>query len=263
MRVGCLQRPHSLGLSDRRYPGRLGRRAPRRRRGRRGQQFLLGNDAVFVRTGSSCLKIDLLTGRKIAEFKTPVGEDAANRNWGYVACVDGILFGSVLNEEHTVSPRYKNIRLRTESVLFFAMDARHRRTPLEVRAQSQHPQQRHRDCRRAGVLDRSSAGPADRITDPQPNGKHRPTLAPGEHPGGTLLALDARQRRSTMDERPGDLGYTAGGRFAGGCAVDVLPGREAQFLQIAVGDRRSIGCFRHGIRQTIVGPRGACTPRVR
>ena len=33
---------------------------------------------------------------------------------------------------------------------------------------------------------------ADRITEPKPNGKHRPLLKPGEHPGGTLLALDAR-----------------------------------------------------------------------
>jgi hypothetical protein len=31
---------------------------------------------------------------------------------------------------------------------------------------------------------------ADRIDNPETNGKHRPLLAPGEQPGGTLVALD-------------------------------------------------------------------------
>ena len=61
--------------------------------------------------------------KKLAQFNTPVEASAANRAWGYVSCVDDVLYGSVLNEEHTVSPRYRDIKLRTESVLFFAMDA--------------------------------------------------------------------------------------------------------------------------------------------
>ena len=57
------------------------------------------------------------------EFKTPVDTESPERDWGYVAYANGTLYGSVLNHEHTVSPRYGNIRLRTESVLLFAMDA--------------------------------------------------------------------------------------------------------------------------------------------
>jgi outer membrane protein assembly factor BamB len=37
-----------------------------------GGNFCLSDDAVFVRIGERCLKIELATGRKINEFKTPV-----------------------------------------------------------------------------------------------------------------------------------------------------------------------------------------------
>ncbi len=156
-----------------------------------GSNFCLSEDAAFVRTAEKCLKIDLATGRKIHEFKTPVGPSAQNRNWGYVAYMDGMIFGSVLNDEHTISPRYANISLRNESVLFFAMDAETGK--LKWRYKPDHSIRNNAIAIAEGrvyLIDRPIA-PADRITKPRRDGKHRPVLEPGEHPGGTLVVMDA------------------------------------------------------------------------
>jgi len=156
-----------------------------------GSNFCLSDQAVFVRTDDRCLKIDLDTGKRVREFKTPVDPSAKDRAWGYVAHADGLVFGSVLNDAHTVSPRYDRIRLRTESVLFFAMDA----DTSQVKWQHK-PKHSIRSNAiaiadgRVYLIDRPLA-PADRIAAPTPNGKHRPPLAPGEHPGGTLMAMAA------------------------------------------------------------------------
>lgn len=157
-----------------------------------GSNFCLGEDAAFVRHGDRCLKLDLQTGAKIAEFATPAEPGSGDRDWGYVACADGILFGSILNRSHTVSPRYGDIRMRTESVLFFAMDAA--TGQVKWRYRPEHSIRNNAIAIAGGrvhLIDRPIAL-QDRITDPKPNGKHRKPLQPGEHPGGTLLALDAR-----------------------------------------------------------------------
>lgn len=157
-----------------------------------GSNFCLSDDAVFVRNGPRCLKLDLRTGRQVAEFLTPMGGAATHRNWGYVAYADGLLYGSVLNADHTVSPRYGDIGLRTESVLLFALDAQ--TGDVKWRYQPDHSLRNNALAIAAGrlyLIDRPLTM-ADRITEPKPNGKHRPLLAPGEHAGGTLVALDAR-----------------------------------------------------------------------
>jgi len=157
-----------------------------------GGNFCLDDNAVFVRTDDKCLKIDLATGRKIAEFTTPVDPSARNRNWGYIARAGGLLFGSVLNDEHTVSPSYTNIRLRNESVMFFALDAETGR--VKWRHEPEHSIRNNTIAIAGGkvyVIDRPIAL-ADRITELRPDRKHRPLLKPGEHPGGTLIAMDAR-----------------------------------------------------------------------
>ena len=157
-----------------------------------GSNFCLSDDAVFVRTDDRCLKIDLTTGALAAEFRTPVDADAEDRDWGYIAYADGVLFGSVLNRAHTVSPRYADVRLRTESVLLFAMDPDTGEVLWQYRPT--HSIRNNTIAIAAGwlyLIDRPLA-PADRITEPKPNGRHRPRLQPGEHSGGTLLALAAR-----------------------------------------------------------------------
>jgi len=150
-----------------------------------GGNFCLSDDAVFVRTGEKCLKIELSSGRKIAEFTTPVERLAENRNWGYIACADGLLFGSILNDEHTTSPRYGDIRLRNESVMLFALDVMTGR--LKWRHKPTHSIRNNTIAIAGGkvyLIDRPIA-----LED---RGKHRPVLEPGEHPGGALIAMDAR-----------------------------------------------------------------------
>jgi len=156
-----------------------------------GSNFCLSDQAVFVRTDDRCLKIELETGKKVREFKTPVDPSAKDRAWGYVSHVDGLLFGSVLDDAHTVSPRYDKSRLRPESVLFFAVDAS--TGQLKWQYEPEHSIRNNAIAIADGrvfLIDRPLA-PADRITAPTPNGKHRPPLRPGEHPGGTLIAMDA------------------------------------------------------------------------
>lgn len=159
-----------------------------------GGTCCLSDDSVYVRFQGSCLRLDLATGRKLAEFALPE-PDGVKRAWGYLACQGNVLFGTAANVEHRVSPRYRDIALYTESQLLFALD----RITGEV-LWTYRPEHsiRHNTISIAGervyLVDRPLA-PQDRIDDPKPEGKHRPRLQPGEHPAGKLLALDAATGR--------------------------------------------------------------------
>ncbi len=90
-----------------------------------GSNICLGGDRVFVHTGDKCLCIDVCDGRKVAELKTPPQPDGKPGTWGYIACADGTLFGSLANTQHIVKYPWQKAdmsRLFTESLLFFAMD---------------------------------------------------------------------------------------------------------------------------------------------
>ncbi len=159
--------------------------------GETGGTFCLSDDSMFVRHGNRCFRIDLETGRKVAEFRTPVDPEDKNRNWGYLAFHDGLLYGSVLNNEHTVSPRYKLTKLRNESVLFFALDPQSGKVRWQYK-----PQKSIRNNaiaiagKRVYLIDRELAE-ADRIDNPRRDGRHRPLSKAGDQDGGELLALDA------------------------------------------------------------------------
>lgn len=159
--------------------------------GETGGSFCLGGDSVYLRNKDRCLRIDLATGRLLNEFKTPVPAKDANRNWGYLAYHDGTLFGSVANQAHAVSPRYKLTQLRTESVLLFALD------PKDGKPKWSHKPKgslRHNAIAIAGdrvyFVDRPIIE-ADHVANPRRNGKHIPKLTSDKIPGGTLLALNA------------------------------------------------------------------------
>lgn len=156
-----------------------------------GGPFCLGGDSVYVKSGNRCLRIELTTGRLLREFTTPVAADAANRNWGYLAAEGGLLYGSVENAAHQVSPRYQLTGLRTESVLFFAMDPE----TGEVRWRYEPKGSiRHNAVAVSGdrvfLIDRPVVE-ADRVANPRRDGKSAPRLKPEEVPNGTLLALEA------------------------------------------------------------------------
>jgi outer membrane protein assembly factor BamB len=156
-----------------------------------GSNICLGDDSVYVAAGDRCLRLDLASGRKLAEFPTPAGPRDHHRAWGYLACHDGLLLGSIANADHAVSPRYAGIKLRTESVLLFALDAHSGKLRWTYRPKDS---LRHNAIAvaagRVYLIDRPIAL-ADRITEPKPGGTHRPLLKPGQQPGGVLVALDA------------------------------------------------------------------------
>jgi outer membrane protein assembly factor BamB len=159
--------------------------------GETGGSFCLGDDSVYIRTKDRCLRIELATGKLLGEFKTPVSERDVNRNWGYLAYHQGTLFGSVANQQHRVSPRYKLTQLRTESVLFFAMDAT---TGAVKWSHKPKGSLRHNAIAISGdqvyLVDRPIIE-ADHVANPRRNGKHIAKLAPDKIPSGALLALNA------------------------------------------------------------------------
>ncbi|MDP7205917.1 MAG: PQQ-binding-like beta-propeller repeat protein, partial [Pirellulaceae bacterium] len=93
-----------------------------------GSNFCVHGDSLYIRDETRCLKLDVKTGSLQAEFLPPKGEDEKPSRWGYIACVDGVLYGTVANPEHIVTYRYVDrggdmSRLLTESKSLFAMDA--------------------------------------------------------------------------------------------------------------------------------------------
>ncbi len=53
-------------------------------------------DSLFVVVGEDCLRLDQATGETSAIYHLPPSQDDNQRKWGYVACVAGKLFGSVI-----------------------------------------------------------------------------------------------------------------------------------------------------------------------
>jgi outer membrane protein assembly factor BamB/ubiquinone/menaquinone biosynthesis C-methylase UbiE len=89
--------------------------------------FCVTADGVYVRFGSRCLRLDPATGAKLGEFAATSGPEGKEIPWGYIACEDGILFGTLANTGHIVKYPYgasKMNELFTESVALFALDAK-------------------------------------------------------------------------------------------------------------------------------------------
>ena len=81
--------------------------------------------ALFVHTKQICLRLNPATGETIAEYPPPNRPDGSPGLWGYIACVDGTLFGTLANDDHIVKWRWKEGDMTeqfTESGALFAMD---------------------------------------------------------------------------------------------------------------------------------------------
>ncbi|QDT90323.1 PQQ-like beta-propeller repeat protein [Gimesia algae] len=89
-----------------------------------GSNFCLGGDYAFVCKDEFCHQIELKTGKLVRKISTPVSRDDPNQNWGYLGYHQGVIYGTVSNDAHYTSPRYKGLTLRNESVLFYAIDAK-------------------------------------------------------------------------------------------------------------------------------------------
>jgi len=92
-----------------------------------GSNFCVSRDGVYVRVGAKCLRIEPATGKLLAELEAPDAPGGGEGVWGYIACVDGTLFGTLSNTEHVVRWRWVGSDMRTqftESTLLFALDAK-------------------------------------------------------------------------------------------------------------------------------------------
>ena len=160
--------------------------------GETGSNFCLSDDAVFLKNADRCFRIDLFTGKVVGEFSTPAPEEGNDRNWGFLAYSDGLLYGSVLNDAHRVSPRYNLTKLRTESRCFFALDAQTGEVKWRYDAKDSI---RNNAIAVAGervfLVDRPLVD-SDNVPNPKRGGKHVKKLAAEEVPPGILIAFDSK-----------------------------------------------------------------------
>ena len=92
-----------------------------------GSNMCIANDSIFLRNGKTCARIDAATGQLKATFKTPTHRDGSRADWGYIACQDGILFGSTSNASHIVRHAFLRAddhmqKQFSESTSLFAID---------------------------------------------------------------------------------------------------------------------------------------------
>ena len=87
-----------------------------------GSNMCLGADSVFVRRGPHCLRIGMSTGRLIRQYDMPERRNV----WGFIACADGILYGTSADLTHVVRQLFRNVstmeKMLTQSRNLFALD---------------------------------------------------------------------------------------------------------------------------------------------
>jgi outer membrane protein assembly factor BamB len=151
--------------------------------------YCVTNDGVYVRASTSCLRLDLATGKKLGEYPAPRARDNKDGEgkevpWGYIACEGAILFGSLADTRHVVKHTYGKAdmsQLHTESVALFALDALSGKPKWTYRAKHSI---RHNAIAIGGgrvyLIDRPAA--AKDLLDGDKT---------KEHPSGELVVLDA------------------------------------------------------------------------
>lgn len=163
-----------------------------------GSNYCVSKEGVFVRAGAKCLRLEAATGKKLAEFDAPVKADGKPGIWGYIACESGILFGSLVNDDHIVKWRYGKGDMSqqfTESKTFFALDAVTGKPKWTYQAKQS---LRHNAIAVGGgkvfLIDRPIAE-IDWIVPPAGEKEKPPEHRPGE-----LLALDAASGKVAWKE---------------------------------------------------------------
>lgn len=152
-----------------------------------GGNLCLHDGSVYVRDRGRCLRLDAANGRLLGEFTVPASPGAEPGVWGYVAAADGILFGSVADDQHIVTFRYLSTtgdmtQLLTESRSLFARDARTGRLLWQYAA-------RHSIRHNAIAI---SQGRVLLIDRPLALFDRHKRPESKEHPPGALVALDAK-----------------------------------------------------------------------
>jgi outer membrane protein assembly factor BamB len=165
--------------------------------------YCIAETGLYVRRDSRCLQIDRITGQLIEEFKAPLQPDGQPGTWGFIACQNGILIGTLADPEHVVTFRYVDRggdmkSLLTESKTLFAMDAMSGETLWRFDADASI---RHNAIAFDGDGVYFIERPVARF-DLVKNAK------PDYHPTGSIVALDARTgkaRWKSVNEIDGTL----------------------------------------------------------
>ncbi len=152
--------------------------------------YCVAESGVYVRKEGHCLRIDRVTGELIQRFNAPLTTNNETGTWGFIACEQGVLLGSLANPEHVVTFRYRATSgdmksLLTESQTLFALDAETGKLLWRYDAKDSI---RHN----AIAFDGASVYLIDRplaLADREKNAKVE------EHPLGVLIALDAKTGR--------------------------------------------------------------------
>lgn len=55
----------------------------------------LTDDALYVAAEHECLRLDPATGETVRTYALPGGDETASMRWGYLACVDNVVYGTV------------------------------------------------------------------------------------------------------------------------------------------------------------------------
>jgi len=160
-----------------------------------GSNFCVTGEGLYLRKDGKCLQLDPATGRLMAEFDAPEHPEGKESTWGYIACKNGTLFGTLASTEHIVEYRYGKSDMQTqftESVLLFAMDAKTGR--LKWSNKPQHFIRNNTIAIGAGkiyFIDRPLAlCDRPKVPDKDQETEIKENLDDYSQPTGTLVALD-------------------------------------------------------------------------
>jgi outer membrane protein assembly factor BamB len=81
---------------------------------------------LYLHDGEACFVLDTATGKRLDRWEPPSRPDGKPGKWGYIAVDNGMLFGSLVNEDYIIkcwSDRWDTGNQFTESIMLFAMDA--------------------------------------------------------------------------------------------------------------------------------------------
>ena len=178
-----------------------------------GSNICLQGDNVFVRNGGRCFQLDAATGKVIATLNAPQRTDGKPSQWGYLACADSILFGSIANEDHIVKHAYQRADSRmkrqfSESSSLFAIDIKSGK--LLWRYDAEKSIRHNAIAISAGhvfLIDRALA--VDDLLSRAPARRGGKPKAPAAgHPTGQLVKLDARTGKRKWVEKKDIYGTT-------------------------------------------------------
>jgi outer membrane protein assembly factor BamB len=178
-----------------------------------GSNICIAGGSLFLRNGSRCFRIDTVTGKVQATFDAPKHSDGKPTTWGFLACEDGVLFGSMANESHIVRHAYIRAdgqmkRQFSESTSLFAFDVETGKLLWTFDATKSI---RHNSIAigagRVHLIDRSLATD-DLLSRAPARRRGQPKTPAVGHPTGELIALDARTGKRVWKSKEDVFGTT-------------------------------------------------------